>query len=137
MTGTAQSENAYPLPLTAKGVTATWVGAGLRTRQPGVVVTEAEQVQTIEGTATKILVRLAYGRNTRLDGLPDRMWIKGGFAAHREYVGALGVYASTRTVVGRRPSAAARCGAGVARSDRRAYERDLLGHYLKALATFA
>jgi hypothetical protein len=93
MNGSAQSEKAYPLPLTPQGVTAAWVGAGLRTRYPGVLVTEAEHVQTIEGTATKILVRLAYGPRTRPDGLPDQMWIKGGFGAHREYVGAMGVYA--------------------------------------------
>jgi hypothetical protein len=85
--------NASPLPLTAQEVTATWVGAGLGTRYPGVLVTGAEQLQTIEGTATKILVRVTYGPHKRPDGLPDQMWIKGGFAAHREYVGALGVYA--------------------------------------------
>jgi hypothetical protein len=91
--GTGSTDtSACPLPLTADGVTAAWLSAGLRTRYPGVVVTDVEPVETIDGTATKILVRLAYDMDTRPDGLPDRMWIKGGFGAHREYVGALGVY---------------------------------------------
>ena len=52
MTGSGDSANAYPLPLTAEGVTAAWLSAGLRARHPGVVITQVEPVQTIDGTAT-------------------------------------------------------------------------------------
>src|SRR5688572_16392505 len=61
VTGSGDSANANPLPLTADGLTAMWLSEGLRTRFPGVVITQAEPVQLIEGTATKVLLRLAYG----------------------------------------------------------------------------
>jgi Phosphotransferase enzyme family len=90
--GSGDSANAYPLPLTADGVTATWLSAGLRTRYPGVVITQAEPVRLVDGTATKVLLRLAYGPPVPRDGLPDRMCVKGGFGAHREYLGGMGLY---------------------------------------------
>jgi Phosphotransferase enzyme family len=94
MTGLGDSASAYPLPLTAEGVTAAWLSAGLRIRYPGVVVTEVEPVQTIDGTATKVRLQLAYSPHTRRDGLPDQMCIKGGFGAYREYLGGMGLYSS-------------------------------------------
>jgi hypothetical protein len=80
------------LPLTAEGVTAAWLSAGLRTRYPGVVITQVEPVQIIDGIATKVRLRLAYGPRTRRDGLPDQMCVKGGFGAYREYLGGMGFY---------------------------------------------
>ena len=90
MNGSANRADAYPLPLTADGVTAAWLTAALRTRYPGVTVAAADRLETIEGTATKVLVALRYDGDA--DGLPERMWIKGGFGDHREFVGNLGVY---------------------------------------------
>jgi hypothetical protein len=92
MTGSGVLASAYPLPLTAEDVTAAWLSAGLRTRWPGVVVTQVEPVQIIEGTATKVRLRLDYGAHTRRDGLPDHLCVKGGFGAHREYLGGMGLY---------------------------------------------
>jgi hypothetical protein len=92
----AESASAYPLPLTAEGVTAAWLSAGLRTRNPGVVV---EPVQVIDGTATKVRPRLAYGPHTRRDGLPDHMCVKGGFVAYREYLGGMGLYSGARPAI--------------------------------------
>lgn len=83
-----------PLPLTAEDVTADWLSEVLRTRYPGVVITRVEPVQIIEGTATKVRLRLTYDPRTRRDELPDRMCIKGGFGAHREYLGGTGLYGS-------------------------------------------
>jgi Phosphotransferase enzyme family len=94
MTGSGDAAHASPLPLTAEGVTAAWLSAALRTRYPGVVITQVEPVQTIDGTATKVLLRLAYGPHTRREGLPDQMCVKGGFGGHREYLGGMGLYAS-------------------------------------------
>ena len=91
-TDTAGTGAAYPLPLTADGVTAAWLSAALRTRYPGVTVAAADRLETIEGTATKVLVAVRYDGDA--DGLPERMWIKGGFADHREFAGNLGVYSS-------------------------------------------
>ena len=92
MTGSGDSASAYPLPLTTEGVTAAWLSAGLRTRYPGVVITQVEPVQVIDGTATKVRLRLAYGPHTRREGLPDQMCVKGGFGAYREYLGGMGLY---------------------------------------------
>jgi hypothetical protein len=83
MTGSGDAAHASPLPLTAEGVTAAWLRAALRTRYAGVVITQVEPVQTIDGTATKVLLRLAYGPHTRREGLPDQMCVKGGFGAYR------------------------------------------------------
>jgi hypothetical protein len=57
-----------------------------------VVITQVEPVQVIDGTATKVRLRLTYGPHTRRDGLPDRMCVKGGFGAYREYLGGMGLY---------------------------------------------
>ena len=57
MTGSDDSASVYPLPLTAEGVTAAWLSAGLRTRNPGVVVDQVEPVQGIDGTATEVRLR--------------------------------------------------------------------------------
>jgi hypothetical protein len=94
MTGSGDSTSAYPLPLTAEGVTAARLSEGLRTRYPGVVITQAEPVQIIDGTATKVRLRLAYSPHTRREGLPDQMCVKGGFGAYREYLGGTGLYRS-------------------------------------------
>jgi hypothetical protein len=94
VTGSGVSASAYPLPLTAEGVTAAWLSAALRTRYPGVVISQVEPVQIIEGTATKVRLRLAYGPHTRHDGLPDQMCVKGGFGPYREYLGGMGLYSS-------------------------------------------
>jgi hypothetical protein len=59
---------AQPLPLTAEGITAAWLSEALRTRYPGVVVDQVEPLQIIDGTATKVRLRLAYGPCTRRDG---------------------------------------------------------------------
>ncbi len=87
-----ESATAYPLPLTAEGVTAAWLSEGLGTRNPGAVVDQVEPVQVIDGTATKIRMRLDYDAHTRRNGLPDQMCVKGGFGAHREYLGSMGLY---------------------------------------------
>ena len=92
MTGSGDSASAYPLPLTAEGVTAAWLSAGLRTRYPGVVIAVVEPVQVIDGTATKVRLRLSYAPHSRAEGLPDQMCIKGGFGEYREYLGGMGLY---------------------------------------------
>ena len=89
-----ESAGVYPLPLTAEGVTAEWLSAGLRTRYPGVVIDQVEPMQVIDGTATKVRLRLTYGPHTRREGLPDSMCVKGGFGSYREYLGGMGLYSS-------------------------------------------
>jgi hypothetical protein len=94
MTSSGASASVYPLPLTAEGVTAAWLSAGLRTHNPGVAIEKVEPVRVIDGTATKVRLQLAYRPHSRRDGLPDQMCVKGGFGAHREYLGGVGLYGS-------------------------------------------
>jgi hypothetical protein len=99
------------------------------------VVDQLEPVQVIDGTATTVRLRLAYGPHTCRDGLPDQMCVKGGFGTYRD--GRVG-FVDRRTVA---------VGPWVHDvnyvlvsaldvPDRRAHERELLGHCLKALASF-
>jgi Phosphotransferase enzyme family len=92
MTGSGVLASAYPLPLTVEGVNAAWLSAGIRTRYPGVVISQVEPVQIIEGTATKVRLRVTYGPHTRHIGLPDHLCVKGGFGEFRGYVGGMGLY---------------------------------------------
>ncbi len=82
----------FPLPLTVDDISAQWLTAALRQSWPGVTVTDFREVDRVEGTATKVLVELDYQFEGPPTDLPSRIWVKGGFAAHREYAGALGVY---------------------------------------------
>ena len=83
------ANDAYPLPLTVNGVTPAWLSSALRTRYPDVTVTSAERLEVVEGTATKVLVAWD---TTAMPSACPRVWVKGGFAEHRAYTGALGVY---------------------------------------------
>jgi aminoglycoside/choline kinase family phosphotransferase len=92
MPGWANANGAYPLPLAVDDITAGWLTSALRTRYPEVTVRDADLLEVIEGTATKALFALGYDGDA--GDLPGRLWIKGGFAEHREYVGDLGVYST-------------------------------------------
>lgn len=67
------------LPRTLEVIDRDWLSGALQQRFPGVVVTSAETVRTIAGTATKRLIRLEYNEAGRAAGLPRTMCIKGGF----------------------------------------------------------
>lgn len=73
---------ALPLPLTVEGITADWLTAALAERVPGIVVREAQVVNVIEGTSTKIRVRLSCNEVGVTAGVPETLIVKGGFEAH-------------------------------------------------------
>lgn len=74
---------ALPLPTTPGEVTAAWLQAALRERCPGLVVEAAEVCDVIEGTSTKIRVRLRYGAAWQGAARPPAsLIVKGGFEAH-------------------------------------------------------
>jgi hypothetical protein len=74
------TQDVLPLPVLPQQVTAAWLQAALQVWHPGVAVTAAETVDVIEGTSTKIRVRLRYAAG---DGvLPRSLIVKGGFEAH-------------------------------------------------------
>jgi hypothetical protein len=70
------------LPLTPQDITAEWLTNALAFRFPGVQVTGAEIADVINGTSTKIRVRVRYDRAGLDAGLPPTLIVKGGFEAH-------------------------------------------------------
>jgi hypothetical protein len=65
-------------PASLAQVTPAWLSEALSQRFPGVTVRSASITHLIEGTATK--ARLALDYQTRPDGAPDAVWVKGGFS---------------------------------------------------------
>jgi len=70
------------LPLAPQEITAEWLTDALAFRFPGVRVTGAEIADIINGTSTKVRVRLHYNRAGLDAGLPPTLIVKGGFEAH-------------------------------------------------------
>jgi hypothetical protein len=71
-----------PLPVSLDQVDPVWLTRALRTRAPGVTVESAEIVDVIRGTCTKIRLRLALDEAGRRAGIPDTVFLKGGFEEH-------------------------------------------------------
>ena len=70
--------DALPLPLRPDEITAHWLTAAIRQTRPDIIITEAEILDVILGTSTKVRVRL------KAEGaaLPETLIVKGGFEAH-------------------------------------------------------
>jgi hypothetical protein len=72
----------FPLPVTVEGVTAEWLTQALRQRAPGVTIHEAEVVDTIFTTCSKIRLRLGRDAAAIAAGIPELIIVKGGFEEH-------------------------------------------------------
>lgn len=72
------------LPISADSLTADWLSAALASQTAGVQVTRAERLETLWGTGTKVLFEVAYNRAGVEAELPTRLWVKAGFAEHRQ-----------------------------------------------------
>jgi len=72
------------LPLTTDEITKAWLSDALSERYPNVAVTSMTARNTLWGTGTKILLDVTYNQAGMAAGLPTRLCVKGGFAAHRE-----------------------------------------------------
>jgi hypothetical protein len=79
---------ALPLPILPDEVTARWLTAALRMRRPGVTVTQAEVIDILWGTSTKIRVRARYEGAESAD-LPPTLIVKGGFEEHSPRMGPM------------------------------------------------
>jgi hypothetical protein len=77
----------FPLPIELSEITPQWLTAALRIRQPGVTVQEAEILDMVRGTTTKIRLKLAFDDTGKAAGLPEIMILKGGFEPHSRAVG--------------------------------------------------
>ena len=72
------------MPRAVGDVDASWLTEALAVQYPGTVVETSEQLEVIDGTATKVRVRNTYNRAGLEHGLPPTMIVKGGMAAHSE-----------------------------------------------------
>lgn len=77
-----ECEAARPLPLTLEEITPAWLTRALRIRAPGVTVRDLEMVDVIRGTCTKIRLRLDLDAAGKAAGIPDMVYLKGGFEEH-------------------------------------------------------
>lgn len=76
------AEDFLPLPLTLAEIDADWLTRALRVWAPGVTVLASEIVEVIPGTCTKIRVRLEMDEAGRRAGIPEVVFLKGGFEDH-------------------------------------------------------
>ena len=76
------SDAARPLPLTLEEITPAWLTRALSIRAPGITVRNVEVVDIIRGTCTKIRLRLDLDDAGRAAGIPEVVYLKGGFEEH-------------------------------------------------------
>lgn len=74
--------SARPLPLMLEQIDAEWMTRALRTRAPGVSCRAVEIVEVINGTCTKIRLRLDLDDAGKAAGILENVILKGGFEAH-------------------------------------------------------
>jgi len=72
----------FPLPLTLDEIDAGWLTAALRENAPGVTVRDFEIADLIRGTCTKARLRLDLDEAGRTAGIPETVFLKGGFEEH-------------------------------------------------------
>ncbi len=72
----------FPLPVTEAEITAQWMTAALRQRNPEVTVEKLEFIDAIRGTSSKLRYRLELDEAGKAAGIPETVILKGGFEAH-------------------------------------------------------
>lgn len=71
-----------PLPITLEEIDTDWLTGALRVNAPGVTVRDSEIVDVIRGTCTKIRLRLDMDAAGKAAGIPETVFLKGGFEEH-------------------------------------------------------
>lgn len=82
MVESAENGMARPLPLAIEEIDCDWLTRALRVRAPGVTVRDFKIVDMIRGTCTKIRLRLDMDETGRRAGIPETVFLKGGFEEH-------------------------------------------------------
>jgi len=72
----------FPLPLTLEEIDAAWLTAALQEKFPGVAVTDFAFAEEIRGTCTKFRLKLDMDEAGRAAGIPETVYLKGGFEEH-------------------------------------------------------
>lgn len=84
--------NAYgdmKLPLTPEEITAEWLTEALAFRHPGARPRTVEIVDIMNGTSTKIRIRIDYAEGAGRGDLPPTMIVKGGFEPHSRWMAGM------------------------------------------------
>lgn len=76
------SASPFPLPLTPEEIDAAWLTSALREKFPGVTVHDFEFADAIRGTCSKFRLRLDMDEAGKAAGVPDTVFLKGGFEEH-------------------------------------------------------
>jgi hypothetical protein len=71
-----------PLPVTLDEITPEWLTAALRRATPDITVHAVEIVDIIHGTCTKLRLRLDLNQAAKRAGIPETLFLKGGFEPH-------------------------------------------------------
>lgn len=71
-----------PLPIALGDINREWLIAALRTRAPEAGLHGFEVVEVVNGTCTKVLLRLDLDDAARRAGIAERVMLKGGFEPH-------------------------------------------------------
>ncbi len=72
----------FPLPVTLEEIDCGWLTRALRVNAPGVTVRSFEIADIIRGTCSKIRLRLDMDEAGRQAGIPETVFLKGGFEPH-------------------------------------------------------
>ena len=72
----------HPLPVSLDEITGAWLTAALRRSAPEVTVHAVEVVDIIHGTCTKLRLRLDVDQAGKRAGIPETVFMKGGFEPH-------------------------------------------------------
>src|SRR5579863_1138080 len=76
------NSHARPLPMRLEDIDAEWLTHALRTRAPGATCNGAEVVNVINGTCTKVRLRLDLDDTAKAAGIKELVILKGGFEDH-------------------------------------------------------
>jgi len=72
----------FPLPLSIDAIDRDWLTAALRVNAPGATVLDFETVDVFNATSTSIRTKLELDEAGKRAGIPDTVYIKGGFQKH-------------------------------------------------------
>jgi hypothetical protein len=80
------------IPRYVDDISAQWMTDAFSAAFPGVVVTDAVIDEVMDGTATKVFVRLTYGGGGAPAGAPTTVCVKGAFKENGDFSSGSGIY---------------------------------------------
>src|SRR5690349_10955076 len=78
----SERRNVFPLPATVEAIDRPWLTAALAAQTPGVEVLGFTVEDVFNATSTSIRLRLELNEAGLRAGIPENVYVKGGFQAH-------------------------------------------------------